>query len=127
MRRFVAPGPPIPPSGTSSGLAENAWDFNDPNAMPGFGPLDCSAEQLDALVGRIVGGVAQRSRQRCDPGRGSQKQERRSVDSGHDHRSGNRSTEPMAALDHRWGWFEERTADELPLQRNRRTCSKRCE
>ena len=24
------------------GLAENAWDFNDPNAMPGFGPLDCS-------------------------------------------------------------------------------------
>lgn len=24
------------------GLAENAWDFNDPKAMPGFGPLDCS-------------------------------------------------------------------------------------
>ena len=39
------------------GLAENAWDFNDPNAMPGFGPLDCSAEQIDALVGRIVGGM----------------------------------------------------------------------
>jgi Protein of unknown function (DUF3306) len=39
------------------GLAENAWDFNDPNAMPGFGPLNCSAEQIDALVGRIVGGV----------------------------------------------------------------------
>src|SRR6266436_4252356 len=39
------------------GLAENAWDFNDPNAMPGFGPFDCSAEQIDALVGRIVGGV----------------------------------------------------------------------
>jgi len=37
------------------GLAENAWDFNDPNAMPGFGPLDCSAEQLQALVGRIIG------------------------------------------------------------------------
>src|SRR5260370_40830579 len=39
------------------GLAENAWDFNDPNAMPGFGPLDCSAEEIDTLVGRIVGGV----------------------------------------------------------------------
>jgi len=39
------------------GLAENAWDFNDPNAMPGFGPLDSSAEQIDALVSRIVGGV----------------------------------------------------------------------
>lgn len=36
------------------GLAENAWDFNDPNAMPGFGPLNYSAEQVDALVRRIV-------------------------------------------------------------------------
>jgi hypothetical protein len=41
------------------GLAENAWDFNDPHAMPGFGPLDCSEEQLAALVDRIVGGVRQ--------------------------------------------------------------------
>jgi hypothetical protein len=40
------------------GLAENAWDFNDPNAMAGFGPLDYSAEQVDALVRRIVEGVA---------------------------------------------------------------------
>ncbi|UQD69706.1 DUF3306 domain-containing protein [Bradyrhizobium japonicum] len=39
------------------GLAENAWDFNDPNAMPGFGRLDCSQEELAALVDRIVGGV----------------------------------------------------------------------
>ena len=39
------------------GLAENAWDFNDPHAMPGFGPLDCSEEQLGALVDRIVAGV----------------------------------------------------------------------
>jgi|SRR5882724_416252 len=39
------------------GLAESAWDFNDPHAMPGFGPLDCSEEQLAALVDRIVGGV----------------------------------------------------------------------
>ncbi len=39
------------------GLAENAWDFNDPHAMPGFGPLDYSDEQLGALVDRIVGSV----------------------------------------------------------------------
>ena len=39
------------------GLAENAWDFNDPNAMSGFGPLDYSAEQVDALVRRITDGV----------------------------------------------------------------------
>ena len=39
------------------GLAESAWDFNDPNAMPGFGPLDCSEDQLAALVDKIVGGV----------------------------------------------------------------------
>src|SRR2546423_8789904 len=37
------------------GLAENAWDFNDPNAMPGFGPLDCSEAQLSTLVDGIVG------------------------------------------------------------------------
>jgi hypothetical protein len=41
------------------GLAENAWDFNDPHAMAGFGALDYTAEQVDALVRRIVGGVAQ--------------------------------------------------------------------
>jgi hypothetical protein len=41
------------------GLAENAWDFNDPNAMAGFGPLGYSAEQIDALVRRIVGGVVE--------------------------------------------------------------------
>lgn len=39
------------------GLAESAWDFNDPNAMPGFGPLDFSEAELSALVDRIVGGV----------------------------------------------------------------------
>ena len=39
------------------GLAENAWDFNDPNAMPGFGPLDCSEAELGELVDRIIGGV----------------------------------------------------------------------
>lgn len=39
------------------GLAENAWDFNDPNAIPGFGPLDCSEEQLAALLDRVVGGL----------------------------------------------------------------------
>jgi hypothetical protein len=39
------------------GLAENAWDFNDPTAMPGFGPLDYTEDELAALVDRIVGGV----------------------------------------------------------------------
>lgn len=39
------------------GLAENAWDFNDPTAMPGFGPLACSEEELTALVDRIIGGL----------------------------------------------------------------------
>jgi hypothetical protein len=39
------------------GPAENAWDFNDPNAMPGFGPLDQTPEQVRELVARIVGKV----------------------------------------------------------------------
>lgn len=49
------------------GLAENAWDFNDPNAMPGFGALDYSAEQVDALVRRIVGDAVQTAESLPDP------------------------------------------------------------
>jgi hypothetical protein len=41
------------------GLAENAWDFTDPTAMEGFGPLEYSAEQVDAFVQRIVGNIVQ--------------------------------------------------------------------
>ncbi len=36
------------------GLAENAWDFNDPNVMPGFGPLDYTPEQVRNLVASII-------------------------------------------------------------------------
>lgn len=39
------------------GLAENAWDFTDPNAIPGFGPLHGSPEQIGAMVERVLGGV----------------------------------------------------------------------
>jgi hypothetical protein len=39
------------------GLAENAWDFTDPNAMPGFGPLQGTPEQIGAMVERVVGGA----------------------------------------------------------------------
>src|SRR5215472_14652969 len=49
------------------GLAENAWDFNDQNAMAGFGPLDYSAEQVDALVRRIVGGVVETAEKLTNP------------------------------------------------------------
>jgi len=49
------------------GLAENAWDFNDPNAMPGFGPLDCSEAELRGLVDRIVGGVRKAAEALTDP------------------------------------------------------------
>lgn len=49
------------------GLAENAWDFNDPSAMAGFGPLDYSAEQVDALVRRIVGSVIQTDENLANP------------------------------------------------------------
>jgi hypothetical protein len=49
------------------GLAENAWDFNDPNAMAGFGALNYSAEQVDALVRRVVGGVAETAESLLNP------------------------------------------------------------
>lgn len=49
------------------GLAENAWDFNDPSAMAGFGALDYSAEQTHALVGRIVRGVMETAEMLTEP------------------------------------------------------------
>ncbi|MGD9846741.1 MAG: DUF3306 domain-containing protein [Variibacter sp.] len=37
------------------GLAESAWDFNDPNAMPGFGPLDRSPEEVRQMLAKVMG------------------------------------------------------------------------
>src|ERR1700754_3935030 len=39
------------------GLAENAWDFTDPDAMPGFGALEASPEQITSLIERMMDGV----------------------------------------------------------------------
>jgi hypothetical protein len=35
------------------GIAESQWDFNDPNAMPGFGPLE-AMDKEQAVVRRSV-------------------------------------------------------------------------
>ncbi len=34
------------------GLVENGWDFNDPSAMSGFGPI--SAEEVARLAGKVI-------------------------------------------------------------------------
>ena len=39
------------------GLAENAWDFTDPDAIPGFGALHGTPEQITAMVERVIGGA----------------------------------------------------------------------
>jgi hypothetical protein len=36
------------------GIAENQWDFNDPTAMSGFGPLPAS-DNVPALLARAIG------------------------------------------------------------------------
>jgi len=40
------------------GLAENAWDFTDPNAMPGFGPLE-STDEVRRMIARIVDSIGE--------------------------------------------------------------------
>ena len=45
------------------GLAENAWDFTDPNAMPGFGPLESSDE-----VRRMIADLVDRIGEAAKPG-----------------------------------------------------------
>jgi hypothetical protein len=37
------------------GIAENQWDFNDPTAMPGFGPM-LETDNMSALLARALGG-----------------------------------------------------------------------
>ena len=36
------------------GIAENQWDFNDPNAIPGFGPLEMTGNET-ALLTQVLG------------------------------------------------------------------------
>ena len=43
------------------GLSENAWEFNDPNAIPGFGPIDFSPEQVRQMAAKLVGDVRETS------------------------------------------------------------------
>jgi len=35
------------------GLAENAWDFTDPTAMPGFGPLEAT-DEVRRMIAQVV-------------------------------------------------------------------------
>jgi hypothetical protein len=37
------------------GIADNQWDFNDPTAIPGFGPL-CEGDDLPKLLAQALGG-----------------------------------------------------------------------
>jgi hypothetical protein len=37
------------------GIAENQWDFNDPTAMPGFGPM-LETDNVPALLAQALGG-----------------------------------------------------------------------
>ena len=40
------------------GLAENAWDFTDPTAMPGFGPLE-STDEVRRMVAQVIRQIGQ--------------------------------------------------------------------
>jgi Protein of unknown function (DUF3306) len=68
IRAFLAPG--VPPELTRAalrrawsadpairefvGLSENSWDFNAPDAIPGFGPLQIT-DELRRQIARVVG------------------------------------------------------------------------
>ena len=43
------------------GLAENAWDFTDPNAMPGFGPLEAT-DEVRRMIAQIVDQIGEAAR-----------------------------------------------------------------
>ena len=43
------------------GIAENQWDFNDPDAIPGFGPLP-EGYDVSGLLSQALGGARQACR-----------------------------------------------------------------
>jgi hypothetical protein len=47
------------------GLAENAWDFTDPNAMPGFGPLE-DTEEIRRMIATIVDSIGGQPKQAAE-------------------------------------------------------------
>jgi hypothetical protein len=69
IRAFLAPGVPAeltraalrrawtsdPAIRDFVGLAENQWDFTNPDAVPGFGSLDLKEEEVRAMVSRLFG------------------------------------------------------------------------
>ena len=68
IRAFLAPGVPVeltraalrrawnsdPAIRDFIGIAENQWDFTNPDAVPGFGSLECT-EEVRAMVSRLFG------------------------------------------------------------------------
>ncbi|MCC8977365.1 DUF3306 domain-containing protein [Bradyrhizobium acaciae] len=92
------------------GLAENAWDFNDPNAMSGFGPLDYSAERVGALAHRIVGGVAEAAESLANPSTEGAEEAARPADLQSDFGP---SSGPVKAITNPQR-FGERAVEELP-------------
>jgi hypothetical protein len=74
IRAFLAPG--VPPDLARAalrrawvadpairdfiGIAENQWDFNDPNGIPGFGPLG-PLDDVRRLVAQVIGDSLDRS------------------------------------------------------------------
>jgi len=74
IRAFLAPG--VPPDLARAalrrawvadpairdfiGIAENQWDFNDPNAIPGFGALG-PLDDVRRLVAQVIGGPPDRA------------------------------------------------------------------
>jgi hypothetical protein len=74
IRAFLAPGVPVelaraalrrawtsdPAIRDFIGLAENQWDFANPDAVPGFGALEFT-DEVRAMVSRLFGEAAQRA------------------------------------------------------------------
>ena len=83
VRRFAARGVLIRRSAISLGLSENAWDFTDPNAIPGFGPLEAT-DDVRKMVEQIMSRVGEASPQTSEqPGERRKQDTRISTTSQH--------------------------------------------
>jgi len=102
------------------GLAENAWDFTDPTAMPGFGPLE-DTEEIRRMIAGIVDSIGGQAKKAAE---GASEKPELSKDLNDSSEIGSAPAEPeasraIAAPDAAEGDVAQIPADQVLLQSNK--------
>ena len=100
------------------GLAENAWDFTDPDAMPGFGPLE-STTTSRRMIAQIVRRDRTGARSRSQPTEPDAEAERFQCEADRPRQTAAASSVAAATRDRRRRPLPKMPAMQVLLQRNK--------